>query len=159
MCFYSTQSNILLCGITKFGRGNKNKLRTFQPQKWKKIKNSQPQTKFTGSYKKKCVFGIVLINFSKDFLNILYNSELRISKLNLFHSLIVSGKKSLKIFGSTKKSVWYYYYFDLTTSILPTKTHHVYSTLKLPKNGRKGCFNAILMWNTRCVLVGFFSQS
>ena len=35
------------------------------------------------------LFGIVLVNFSKDFLNILYNSELRISKLNLFHSLIV----------------------------------------------------------------------
>ena len=35
------------------------------------------------------LFGIVLINLSKDFLNILYDSELRISKLNLFHSLIV----------------------------------------------------------------------
>ena len=41
------------CGIARFSRGNKNKLRTFQPQKWNKIKNSQPQTKFTGSYKKK----------------------------------------------------------------------------------------------------------
>ena len=45
----------ILCGIAKFSRGNKNKLRTFQPQKWKKIKNSQPKTKFTGSYiKKEC---------------------------------------------------------------------------------------------------------
>ena len=35
------------------------------------------------------LFRIVLINLSKDFLNILYDSELRISKLNLFHSLIV----------------------------------------------------------------------
>ena len=33
----------------------KNKLRTFQTQKWKQIKNSQPQTKFAGSYKKKGV--------------------------------------------------------------------------------------------------------
>ena len=49
--FYCTQSDIL-CGIARFSRGNKSKLRTFQPQKWKKIKNSQPQTKFTGSYKK-----------------------------------------------------------------------------------------------------------
>ena len=57
VCFYCTQSDILLCGIAKFSRGNKNKLRTFQPQKWKKIKNSQPQTKFTGSYKKKeCIY-------------------------------------------------------------------------------------------------------
>ena len=55
VCFYCTQSDILLCGIARFSRGNKNKLRTFQPQKWKKIKNSQPQTKFTGSYKKKSV--------------------------------------------------------------------------------------------------------
>ena len=55
VCFYCTQSDILLCSIASFSRGNKNKLRTFQPQKGKKIKNSQPQTKFTGSYKKKSV--------------------------------------------------------------------------------------------------------
>ena len=53
VCFYCTQSDILLCGIARFSRGNKNKLRIFQSQKWKKIKNSQPQTKFTGSYKKR----------------------------------------------------------------------------------------------------------
>ena len=53
VCFYCTQSDILLCGIARFSRGNKNKLRTFQPQKLKKINGSQPQTKFTDSYKKK----------------------------------------------------------------------------------------------------------
>ena len=53
VCFYCTQSDILLCGIARFSRGNKSKLRTFQSQKWKKIKNRQPQTKFTGSYKKR----------------------------------------------------------------------------------------------------------
>ena len=38
-------------------RVNKNKFQpTFQPQKGKKIKNSQPQTKFTGSYKKKSAY-------------------------------------------------------------------------------------------------------
>ena len=51
-CFYSTQSDILLCGNARFSRGNKNKLRTFQPYKEKK-KNSQPQTKFTGPHKKR----------------------------------------------------------------------------------------------------------
>ena len=56
VCLYCTQSDILLCGIARFSRRNKNKLRTFQPQKWKKIKNSQPQTKFTGSYKKECIY-------------------------------------------------------------------------------------------------------
>ena len=56
VCFHCTQSDILLCGIAKFSRGNKNKLRTFQPQKWKKIKSSQPQTKFTGFYKKRVYF-------------------------------------------------------------------------------------------------------
>ena len=30
------------------------------------------------------LFGIVLVNFSKDFLNILYDSELRISQLNFY---------------------------------------------------------------------------
>ena len=54
-CFYCTQSDILLCNIARFSQANKNKLRTFQSQKLKKIKNSQPQTKFTGSYKKKRV--------------------------------------------------------------------------------------------------------
>ena len=29
VCFYCTQSDILLSGITRFSRGNKNKLRTF----------------------------------------------------------------------------------------------------------------------------------
>ena len=55
VCFYCTQSDILLCGIARLNQGSKNKLRTFQPQKGKKIKSSQPQTKFTGSYKKKSV--------------------------------------------------------------------------------------------------------
>ena len=40
--FYCTQSDILLCGIARFSQGNKNKLRIFQPQNEKKIKNSQP---------------------------------------------------------------------------------------------------------------------
>ena len=53
VCFYCTQSDIFYCGTARFSRGNKNKLRTFQPQKWKRIKNSQPQTKSNGSYKKK----------------------------------------------------------------------------------------------------------
>ena len=52
VCFYCTQPDILLWGIARFSRGNKNKLRTFQPQKLKINKNSHPQTKFTGSYKK-----------------------------------------------------------------------------------------------------------
>ena len=56
VCFYCTQSDILLCGIARFSWGNKNELRTFQPQKWKKIKSSQPQTKFTCSYKKRVYF-------------------------------------------------------------------------------------------------------
>ena len=40
VCFYYTQSNILLCGIARFSRGNKNKLRTFQPEKWKKLRTA-----------------------------------------------------------------------------------------------------------------------
>ena len=54
--FYCHQFDILLCGITRFILGNKNELKTFQPQKWKKIISSQPQTKFTGSYKKRVCF-------------------------------------------------------------------------------------------------------
>ena len=81
VCFYCTQPDILLCGIARFSRGNKGKLKTFQPQKWKKkIKNSQPETKFIGFYKKKSVFvkivqsinscGFFLsINFIHHFIN------------------------------------------------------------------------------------------
>ena len=36
VCFYCTQSDFLLCGIARFSWGNKSKLRTFHPQKWKK---------------------------------------------------------------------------------------------------------------------------
>ena len=49
MCFCCTQSDILLCGITKFSRGNNN----ISASKMKTNKNSQPQIKFTGSYKNK----------------------------------------------------------------------------------------------------------
>ena len=43
--------------MARFSRGNKNKLRTFQSQKRKKIKYGQPETKFTDSYKKKeCIY-------------------------------------------------------------------------------------------------------
>ena len=63
--FYCTQSDILLCGIAKFSWGNKNKLRTFELQKWKNIKNSQPQTKFTGSYRKR-----VYVNIFQLFCNL-----------------------------------------------------------------------------------------
>ena len=52
------------------------------------------------------LFGIVLINLSKDFLNILYDSELRISKLNLFHSLIGQGKNELAKY-SDLQNIWF----------------------------------------------------
>ena len=64
MCFYCTQSDIPLCGIARFSQGNKNKL-TFQPQKGKKIKNSQPKTKFTDSYKKKVHIFIANVKYIK----------------------------------------------------------------------------------------------
>ena len=49
------------------------------------------------------LFKIFLLNLSKDFLNILYDSELRVSKLNLFHSLIVKGKKKLAKYSNLQK--------------------------------------------------------
>ena len=52
--FYCTQSGILLCSIARFSRGNKTKLRKCQSQKWKKIKNSQPQKKLLVLIKKEC---------------------------------------------------------------------------------------------------------
>ena len=90
MCFYCTQSDILLCGIARFSRGNKNKLRTFQSQKGKKIKNSQPQTKVTGSYTKKRVeeFDFTELILSKIFylvpfscVNCLLNAKYKAEKL------------------------------------------------------------------------------
>ena len=49
------------------------------------------------------LFGISLIDLSKDFLNILYDLDLRISKLNLFHSLIAEGKKELEKYFNLQK--------------------------------------------------------
>ena len=53
MCVF--YNNLTFFFVAKQGTVEKikNKLRTFQPQKLQKIRNSQPQTKFTGSYKKK----------------------------------------------------------------------------------------------------------
>ena len=101
MCFYSTQPDILLCGIT---RGNKNKLRTFQPQKWKKIKNSRPQTKFTGSYKKKecIVIKIVRMKIKEKKRNKI-STELILPKIK--HELInmISKYQNRKLyFGKTR---------------------------------------------------------
>ena len=39
VCFYCTLSGIL-CGITRFTQRNNNKLRTFQPQKWRKLRTA-----------------------------------------------------------------------------------------------------------------------
>ena len=44
-CFYCTQSDILLCAISRFNWGNKNKLKTFQPQKLKKKKEQSTSNK------------------------------------------------------------------------------------------------------------------
>ena len=46
------------------------------------------------------LFRIALINLSKDFLNILYDSELRISKIPLLNG--IGEKRVSKIFRSTK---------------------------------------------------------
>ena len=56
-CFYRTQSDILLCGIARFNRGNKNKLRTFQPQKGKKLRTASLKQNLLALIKKKdCKF-------------------------------------------------------------------------------------------------------
>ena len=75
VCFYRTKSGIFLCGIARFSGGNKNKLRTFQSQNGKKIKNSQPQTKFTGSYKKKSVVSMNALGTEPCF-NIFFESTI-----------------------------------------------------------------------------------
>ena len=54
VCFYCTQYGIL-CGIAKFSRGNKNKLRTFQPQKWKKLRTASLKQNVLVLIKKKSV--------------------------------------------------------------------------------------------------------
>ena len=56
VCFYSTKSDILLCGIARFSRGNKNKLRTFKPQKGKKIRTASLKQNLLVLIKKECKF-------------------------------------------------------------------------------------------------------
>ena len=55
VCFYSTQSDILLCGIARFSRGNKNKLRTFQPQNEKKLRTASLKQNLVVLIKKECI--------------------------------------------------------------------------------------------------------
>ena len=54
VCFYCTQSDILLCGIARFSRENKNKLRTFQPQKWKKLRTASLKQNLPVLIKREC---------------------------------------------------------------------------------------------------------
>ena len=56
VCFYRAQSDILLCGIARFNRGNKNKLRTFQPQKGKKIRTASLKQNLLALKKKRFKF-------------------------------------------------------------------------------------------------------
>ena len=69
------------------------------------------------------LFGIVLINSSKDFLNILYGSELRISKLNLFYSLIVQEKKELAKYLDLQKFCLMLLLFRVRQARLPGKIY------------------------------------
>ena len=56
----------------------KNKLRTIQPQNLEKIKNSQPELKFTGSYKKKSLtFTVILLLLMLLFCYCCCSSEFR----------------------------------------------------------------------------------
>ena len=94
MCFYCTQSDILLCGIARFSRGNKNKLKTFS-LKNEKIKNSQPQTKFTGFIKKKSVLQLQVPEVFR--ANIYEKSYVRLKQLISFdNSLFVRQFRKVK---------------------------------------------------------------
>ena len=133
-CFYGTQSDILLCGIARFSRGNKNKLRTFQPQKWKKIENSQPETKFTGfcmitaSIMKELILSLIesQFNFSNrfflsivlfflltyvqssylDWIQSVFHCFWMVSYMN-FRKNCEEKKQSLYIFHSTENEVFH----------------------------------------------------
>ena len=60
VCFYCTQSDIFLCGIARFSWANKDKLRTFQPQKWKKLRTaSLKQNLLVLIKKKECNQGFI----------------------------------------------------------------------------------------------------
>ena len=64
VCFYCTQSDIFLCGIARFSQENKNKLRTFEPQKWKRIKEQPASNKiYRFLYKKECIYFWLLFFF------------------------------------------------------------------------------------------------
>ena len=69
------------------------------------------------------LFGIVLVNLSKDFLNVLYDSELRISKLNLFHSLIVQKKNELAKYSDLQKICLVLLLFRVRQSRSPGKIY------------------------------------
>ena len=57
MCFYCIQSDILLCGIARFSRGNKNKLKHFSLKKEKKLRTASLKQNLLVLLKKKSVMG------------------------------------------------------------------------------------------------------
>ena len=61
--FYRTKSDILLCGIARFSLGNKNKLRTFQSQKWKKNYEQPASNKIYWFLQKKSVLSFIISLF------------------------------------------------------------------------------------------------
>ena len=62
MCFYRTQSDILLCGIARFSRGNKNKLRSFQLQKGRKLRTTSLKQNLLVLIKKECIYPRLAMN-------------------------------------------------------------------------------------------------
>ena len=92
----------------RFSRGNKNKLRTFQPQIWKKIKNSQPLTKFTGSYKKKSVIGFIVdvkwLGRKSHIIKTL--NRIKFSASELYSSKVQNFKVKRQLFQKLKLLGW-----------------------------------------------------
>ena len=90
VCFYFTQSDILLFGIARFSWWNKNKLRIFQ--KWKKKKKKKRTASLKqnllvlGSYKKRVYFRLQVLNTLQNNMSRGYNMRMWI----VAHALISS---------------------------------------------------------------------
>ena len=86
------EKDILLCGITRFSRGNKNKLRTFQPQKWKKLRTASLKQNLLVLIKKRvwCHRKLIFLNFYS------FHSKTKV-KVNIRIMLVITEEHILYI--------------------------------------------------------------
>ena len=134
------QSDNLLCGIAEFSRGNKNKLRTFHPQKWKKLRTVSLKQNLLVLIKKQSVFYLLLNDFGANYL--------RSSSWKSAFKSSESKRPEPSFSSVTSKSSFIYYNICLFSKkshqLTSLKWNTTYRLKELTKNIRVRC--STIVW-------------